>query len=185
MFVITVRYTPLDTYMTMLFITNIWNVMLELAPWLLFGTVLSTFCTNGCKQLIEQQLVASLIRKICPVWYSPTSMFLFRYPNWAETEKQGSSKGSTVGFLITTPQTGVDSLVSASFLGLQFLSSKLRLLRDGFDRRIVGRKELRRKISTVHQNVEKSISWFDAYAHGIDILRSIWRWLVFGILLSA
>ena len=41
-------------------------------------------------------------------------------------KKEGASDGATVGFLISTPQTGVDSiLVSASLLGLTFALYKV------------------------------------------------------------
>jgi uncharacterized membrane protein YraQ (UPF0718 family) len=40
--------------------------------------------------------------------------------------RDGAGKGAAIGFLISTPQTGVDSiLVSASFLGLPFALFKV------------------------------------------------------------
>ena len=176
--------------MISLLITNIWNVVLELAPWLLFGTLLSALLHKWLpNNWIEQQLRGKLgvIKSVlfgiplplCSCSVIPTGLGL---------EKQGSSKGSTVGFLIATPQTGVDSIaVSASFLGLPFALFKVAAaLVTGLIGGLWVEKEFPTETSdSIKRSVAKSTSWFDAYTHGIDILRSIWRWLVFGILLSA
>ena len=114
--------------MIMLFIENIWTVLLDLSPWLLFGSVLSALLYKWLpNNWIEQQLqgklgvlksvVFGIPLPLCSCSVIPTGLGL---------EKQGSSKGSTVGFLIATPQTGVDSIaVSASFLGLPFAMFKV------------------------------------------------------------
>src|SRR5210317_1598447 len=112
----------------MIFLQQIWMVLLELSPWLLFGTALSSLLHKLLPpNWIERQLhgkwgvlksvLFGIPLPLCSCSVIPTGLGL---------EKQGSSKGATVGFLIATPQTGVDSIVvSASFLGLPFALFKV------------------------------------------------------------
>ncbi len=176
--------------MITLFIENIWTVLLDLSPWLLFGSVLSALLYKWLpNNWIEQQLqgklgvlksvVFGIPLPLCSCSVIPTGLGL---------EKQGSSKGSTVGFLIATPQTGVDSIaVSASFLGLPFALFKVAaaLVTGLIGGLWVEREFPTETSSSLKPSEQKSTTWIGAYAHGIDILRSIWRWLLFGILLSA
>jgi len=62
------------------------------------------------------------------------------HPTALGLRNQGASKEATTAFMISTPQTGVDSLlVSASFLGWPFALFKLvAALCDGYDRRHLG-----------------------------------------------
>lgn len=176
--------------MVTLFLVNIWNVLLELSPWLLFGTALSALLykwlpTNWIKSQLQGKLgvlksvIFGIPLPLCSCSVIPTGLGL---------EKQGSSKGSTVGFLIATPQTGVDSIaVSASFLGLPFALFKVgAALVTGLVGGLWVESEYPTETGNISKKVEtKTKTWFGAWEHGIDILRSIWRWLVFGILLSA
>jgi len=173
-----------------LFLSNTWNVLLELSPWLLFGTALSGLLhrflpSNWIEKQLQGKLgvlksvVFGIPLPLCSCSVIPTGLGL---------EKQGSSKGSTVGFLIATPQTGVDSIVvSASFLGLPFALFKVgAALVTG----LIGGLWVEQQYPTVAQppiasTSSKEHTWSDAWEHSIDILRSIWKWLVFGILLSA
>ena len=176
--------------MVTLFLVNIWNVLLELSPWLLFGTALSALLykwlpTNWIESQLQGKLgvlksvIFGIPLPLCSCSVIPTGLGL---------EKQGSSKGSTVGFLIATPQTGVDSIaVSASFLGLPFALFKVgAALVTGLVGGLWVESEYPTETGNISKKVEtKTKTWFGAWEHGIDILRSIWRWLVFGILLSA
>lgn len=176
--------------MLSLFLSNTWNVLLELSPWLLFGTALSGLLhrflpSNWIEQQLQGKLgvlksvVFGIPLPLCSCSVIPTGLGL---------EKQGSSKGSTVGFLIATPQTGVDSVVvSASFLGLPFALFKVgAALLTG----LIGGLWVEQQYPTeakpiIGSTSSKEHTWSDAWEHGIDILRSIWKWLVFGVLLSA
>jgi len=107
-------------------------------------------------------------------------------------KKDGASDGATVGFLISTPQTGVDSiLVSASFLGWPFAIFKVLA---AFITGIIG--GLICSIFPEHQNANTEPTETSAASdarpglkesidHGMDIIQSIWRWLAFGVLVSA
>jgi len=101
---------------------DFWGTITEMSPYLLFGF----FVAGILSILISQNLVerhlggrgiwpllkASLFGiplPLCSCGVIPVSMSL---------HKHGASKGSTISFLLSTPQTGVDSiLVTLSLLG--------------------------------------------------------------------
>jgi uncharacterized membrane protein YraQ (UPF0718 family) len=106
-------------------IWDFWATVAEMSPYLLFGF----FVAGLLSVLISQRLVekhlggrgiwpllkASLFGvplPLCSCGVIPVSMSL---------HKHGASKGSTVSFLLSTPQTGVDSIfVTLSLLGPVF-----------------------------------------------------------------
>ena len=112
------------------FLHAAWQITVELAPALFLGLVLAG--------LLHEFLPAGLIRKhlagrgpravmnavlvgapmpLCSCGVVPTAISLRR---------QGASDAAATGFLISTPQTGVDSiLVSATFLGWPFALFKV------------------------------------------------------------
>lgn len=93
---------------------SFWNTMAEMAPWLLFGFVaagvLSVFFST---RWIERHLggqgagpvfKASLLGvplPLCSCGVIPVSAGLYRH---------GASRGATSSFLLSTPQTGIDSI---------------------------------------------------------------------------
>jgi uncharacterized membrane protein YraQ (UPF0718 family)/copper chaperone CopZ len=168
-----------------------WNVLLELAPWLLFGTILSSLLHKFVpKSVIQRQLsgrlgvVKSVLFGIplplCSCSVIPTGLGL---------RKQGSSDGATVGFLIATPQTGIDSIiVSASFLGWPFAFFKVgAALITGVVGGLLVKENPATPITSCggSEQPPSAPTWLDTWDHGIDLIRSIWKWLVFGVLLSA
>lgn len=106
-------------------LADFWATALEMSPYLLFGF----FVAGVLSVLVSQQLVerhlgsrgiwsilkASLFGVPLPLsscGVIPVSMSL---------RKHGASKGSTIAFLLSTPQTGVDSIfVTLSLLGPLF-----------------------------------------------------------------
>jgi uncharacterized membrane protein YraQ (UPF0718 family) len=108
-----------------LIITDFWDTIADMSPYLLFGF----FVAGLLSVLISQQFVerhlggrgvwpllkASLFGvplPLCSCGVIPVSMSL---------HKHGASKGSTIAFLLSTPQTGVDSIfVTLSLLGPVF-----------------------------------------------------------------
>jgi uncharacterized membrane protein YraQ (UPF0718 family)/copper chaperone CopZ len=108
-------------------------------------------------------------------------------------KRDGASTGASLGFLISTPQTGVDSiLVSASFLGWPFalfkvLAAALTGLLGGMlaDRFPEGDPS-ERDLGVAEPGGEDQARGLGAMlGHSHDLLASIWRWLVFGIVVSA
>lgn len=104
------------------FIMNIWNLILEISPYLLFGFlisgVLSIYLTvDTIKKYLGQNSYKSAIYAsilgvplpLCSCGVIPVSAYL---------RKHGATKASTSSFLISTPQTGVDSVfITYSLLG--------------------------------------------------------------------
>ncbi len=106
-------------------IMNFWATIVEMSPYLLFGF----FVAGALSVLVSQRLVerhlggrglwplfkASLFGvplPLCSCGVIPVSMSL---------HKHGASKGSTIAFLLSTPQTGVDSIFATySLLGPVF-----------------------------------------------------------------
>lgn len=112
------------------FLLNLWQVFLDLSPSLLLGLllagVLHAYLPKGLvhrgmsSPSLRSAWHASLIgvpMPLCSCGVVPAALAL---------KNEGASKGATTAFLISTPQTGVDSLlVSASFLGWPFAVFKL------------------------------------------------------------
>ena len=107
-----------------------WHVLQELAPWLLFGLLVAGFLHvvfpvsyirrhlggRGFVNVLKATLVG-VPMPLCSCGVIPTGIGLRR---------DGASDGASVGFLISTPQTGVDSFfVSASMLGWPFALFKV------------------------------------------------------------
>ena len=107
------------------FLHQLWQVMLELSPSLLLGLFIAGLLYLYLpRELVHRGLNCPDLRSaarasligvplpLCSCGVIPTALGL---------RDQGASKGATTAFLISTPQTGVDSLlVSASFLGWPF-----------------------------------------------------------------
>lgn len=168
-----------------------WNILLELAPWLLLGTVVASllhvFMPAGWleRQLSGYRGVARAVALGVPLPLCSCGVI----PAGLGLKKDGASDGSAVGFLISTPQTGVDSvLVAASFLGWPFALFKvgaaaLTGLIGGFLVEATGEAPTGGAApAPVHATAR---TWRDGVDHGVELLQVIWRWLVFGVLVSA
>ncbi|MCU0872034.1 MAG: permease [Pirellulaceae bacterium] len=171
-----------------------WNVLVQLAPWMLLGTFIAG--------LVHVLLPSGFIRRrlqgpggvlkavaigvplpLCSCGVIPAGLGL---------KKDGASDGACIGFLISTPQTGVDSiLVSGSFLGWPFALFKVLVaamtgLVGGW---LVDALPDHQNEAAKHPAAAAAPSGRrglrDLLAHGLDIVRSIWLWLVFGVLVSA
>ncbi|NKN31829.1 permease [Marichromatium bheemlicum] len=116
--------------MIMSFLAACWQVMVELSPSLLLGLVIAglmhVYLPRGfIHRGLNRPDMASVTRAtlvgvplpLCSCGVIPTALGL---------RNEGASKGATTAFMISTPQTGVDSiLVSAAFLGWPFALFKL------------------------------------------------------------
>ena len=106
-------------------ITDFWDTIAEMSPYLLFGFfVAGILSVLVSQQLVEKHLggrglwpllkasVFGVPLPLCSCGVIPVSMSL---------HKHRASKGSTIAFLLSTPQTGVDSIfVTFSLLGPVF-----------------------------------------------------------------
>jgi len=108
-----------------LIIMDFWATIAEMSPYLLFGFfVAGILSVLVSQQLVEKHLgggglwpllkasIFGVPLPLCSCGVIPVSMSL---------HKHGASKGSTIAFLLSTPQTGVDSIfVTFSLLGPVF-----------------------------------------------------------------
>jgi len=177
------------------FVTAVWNVTLELAPWLLFGTLVAGALhvllpadflrrhLEGSRGVFKAVLFGVPL-PLCSCGVVPVGLSL---------KKSGSTDGATVAFLISTPQTGIDSIfVSASMLGWPFAIFKLLsaavtgLLGGWLTNLNKSPTTSTSETSSEQQAPPASQNRLRAFLnHGDELLYSIWRWLVAGVLISA
>ena len=172
-------------------INAIWSITTELAPWLLLGTLVAALLHIWLPQgLLRRHLsgyggVAKAVTLGVPLPLCSCGVI----PAGIGLKKDGASDGAAVGFLISTPQTGVDSiLVSASFLGWPFALFKVVAagvtgLAGGWMVEATGGAVAQE--TTADATLERPRTWRDGVDHGLELIEVIWRWLVFGVLVSA
>jgi uncharacterized membrane protein YraQ (UPF0718 family)/copper chaperone CopZ len=110
--------------------------------------------------------------------------------------KNGASKGSSVSFLISTPQTGIDSvLVSYSLLGLPFaivrvLVALISGVIGGIITNIIGKNDTENNITSTQKSCttaskHSSHSLINVLKYGFnEFLMDIAKWLIIGILIA-
>lgn len=175
----------------------LWQITLDLAPALIAGLLLAGLLhvllpTGFVHRQLSRAGLGSTVKAVlvgvplplCSCGVVPTALALNR---------DGASRGATTGFLISTPQTGVDSiLVSATFLGWPFalfkvLAAAVTGLIGGL---IADRVEPTPAQSAPPPSGDASkpsprtiAAVADFAVH--DLLGSIDRWIVFGVLAAA
>jgi uncharacterized membrane protein YraQ (UPF0718 family)/copper chaperone CopZ len=171
----------------------LWQITLSLAPWLLLGMgiagVLHVILPPNFVRRhlsgragVAKAVVLGVPLPLCSCGVIPAGLGL---------KKDGASDGASVGFLISTPQTGVDSiLVGASFLGWPFALFKVAAaavtgLVGGWIADRKGTAAPSGEVESTSGQGRPSRGVREMTEHAIDILQSIWRWLVFGIVVSA
>lgn len=175
------------------FILSTWNVLLELAPWLLLGAAIGgvlhvvvpdSFLRNQLtgRGSVAKAVVLGVPLPLCSCGVIPVGLQL---------KKSGASTGSVVAFLTSTPQTGADSiLVSASMLGWPFAIFKVASaavtgliggwLADGNDRDDFSPLPIAEASAPAAKR-----SVHEVLLHAMELIQSIWGWLVIGVLVSA
>lgn len=171
-----------------------WDVLVQLAPWMLVGTVIAGLVhvllppgfihrrLQGPSGVLKAVGIGVPL-PLCSCGVIPAGLGL---------KKDGASDGACIGFLISTPQTGVDSiLVSGSFLGWPFALFKVVVaaitglaggwLVDALGGQAQGQAES--SLAEAPANRGRGVR--ELVTHGLDIIHSIWLWLVFGIVASA
>src|SRR6056297_2124057 len=91
-----------------------WDVLVESAPYVLFGF----FAAGFLKAYLPEQMVAKHLGKNSTASVLKASLFGIPLPLCScgvipaaiELRKQGASKGASASFLVSVPETGVDSI---------------------------------------------------------------------------
>lgn len=168
----------------------LWNVLLELGPWLLLGATASALLHRlapvdlARRQLqgrwgVVKAVALGVPLPLCSCGVIPAALGLRR---------QGASSGASLGFLIATPQTGVDSiLVSAGLLGWPFALLKMgaALVTGVVGGAFAERLPPAASQPAASEEPSEPRTWLGALRHGVELLRTIWRWLLLGIVVSA
>lgn len=204
-----------------LFLADSWRVLCELAPWFLLGAVIAG--------LIHGLAPVAFIKKRLQGYSGVLWSVLFGIPlplcscavipTGIGLRKSGASEGATVGFVIATPQTGVDSLfVTAALLGWPLALFKVVVaMALGSVAGFVIEYRERARTKLVPQSsptsggrslslpviqapgpppapppAPPSRGWTavaqyarDSFTQTIEIIRSIYLWILMGVVLSA
>ncbi|MEE2787116.1 MAG: permease [Myxococcota bacterium] len=168
-----------------------WCVLRAFAPWLLLGALVSGLMhaylprsfmgrvLRGRRGVLAGVAVGIPL-PLCSCGVIPAALGL---------KKDGASDGATMGFLISTPQTGVDSImVSAAFLGWPFALFKVAgaaltgLVGGALAERVTQSPPTPYDAA---QQDDALPGLREGLGHAMTVMRSIWGWIVVGIVLSA
>lgn len=188
------------------FFTTLWELTVDMAPYLLLGFLIAgllngAFSKDWLQRKMGRPGIGSSIKAsllgiplpLCSCGVIPTGVSFY---------KQGASKGATSSFLISTPQTGVDSiLVTYSMMGWAFaIVRPIVAFITGVLGGIWADQEKSEVLDTAGSSCEEGSTcsdcsddkpsngqhWFDRifkYAF-ITFLQDISRWLVLGLVLA-
>ena len=177
------------------FLNRCFATLCELAPWLLLGMLIA----GVMHVLLPKNFVKRRFRGIAGVFQSvllgvPLPLCSCGVvPAGIGLKNDGASDGASLGFLISTPQTGVDSfLVSASFFGWPFaifkmLSAAILGIAGGCLTEIISSDDPELPpTETSLETIEDSTPWPRRLcSHAMEVLESIWLWLLIGVVVSA
>ncbi|MFT5586394.1 MAG: uncharacterized membrane protein YraQ (UPF0718 family), partial [Cognaticolwellia sp.] len=171
------------------YLNNVWDICLELAPWLLVGAALSGllhgFLPKGFvrrhlsgRMGVLKAVALGVPLPLCSCGVIPAGLGL---------KKDGASDGAAVGFLIATPQTGVDSmLVSASFLGWPFALFKVAAAAiTGIVGGLLTDRGLPDQEVLPLEDEGPKPTYKQMFEHSLEMIQNIWGWLSIGVLISA
>jgi uncharacterized membrane protein YraQ (UPF0718 family) len=113
-----------------LLINNTWNLVAEMAPYLIFGFLVSGLLfwiirPEAVERLLGKPGLSAVI-KACLVGVPMPLCSCSVIPIAASLRKSGASRGATAAFISSTPQTGVDSIFATySLLGGLFTAVRV------------------------------------------------------------
>jgi len=182
-----------------LFFETLWDLTLEMSPYLLLGFLIAGLL-NGLfsKAWLQRQLgkpgLASSVKAsifgvplpLCSCGVIPTGVSL---------HNSGASKGATTSFLISTPQTGIDSiLITYGLMGWAYALARpiIAFVTGIFGGVLTDKLNENEKLNTPEScsscaSDQEKTHWFDRifkYAF-VDFLQDISRWLVIGLVLAS
>jgi len=182
------------------YLFHVWDILIELAPWLTLGFLVAgvlhaalprgfTHRKFGGKKFMDVARASALgvPLPLCSCGVIPAAIGL---------KKDGASNGAATGFLISTPQTGVDSvMVSGSFLGWPFalfrVTSALIMGLIGGSVVNLTEKNLKDEPSPMGDGNEAETGngrpWYiEVFSFGFGrLFRDIYGWIAVGVLAAA
>lgn len=183
------------------FFTSLLHILNEMSPYILLGFLIAGFLHvfirpeqmtrhlsgKGWRPVVKAALVGIPL-PLCSCGVLPTAIALRR---------QGASNGATTSFLISTPQTGVDSIAATyALLGLPFaIMRPIAALVGSFAGGMaVDRTDtvqpVAHTISIAHTAPDRSASLIrkiiETVRYGlVDMVASVGKWLVIGLVIAA
>lgn len=181
------------------YLNALWELTLEMSPYLLLGFLFAGILyvyfpkekvtrylgKNNFKSALNASLIGIPL-PLCSCGVIPTGISFY---------KNGASKGSSVSFLISTPQTGVDSILATyALLGLPlaiirpFIALVTGVL-GGLVTNSIEKHEIANtpKLPENQHSLRKSDNKVKTMLHYafVEFLQDISKWLVIGLLLAA
>ena len=180
------------------YIRDFVDILNEMSPYLLLGFLIAGvlhvgFPKDKINKYLGRRNITSVINAallgvplpLCSCGVIPTGISFY---------KNGASKGSSVSFLISTPQTGVDSImVTYSLLGLPFAIIRPIVafvtgviggaLTNTVDKQTTEPVELSHEEHKKGSNKNVMVRMFQ-YAF-VEFLQDISKWLIIGLLIAA
>lgn len=182
----------IKTYFIALF-----NLTADMAPYLLLGflfagllkvflpaNLMSKYLGKSSFSSVLNATILGIPLPLCSCGVLPAGISL---------HKNGASKGASVSFLVSTPQTGVDSiLVTWSMLGLPFaIIRPVAALLTGIAGGLLTNKIEKEKVKPTHPELQvqtkrqkPSVKEVFRYAF-VEMLNDIAKWLIIGLLIAA
>jgi len=179
---------------------EIFDLINEMSPYLLLGFLLAglmhAFVPNTLySKYLSKPSFSSVIYSamfgvplpLCSCGVIPTSMSLRR---------EGASKGATVSFLVSTPQTGVDSIIATySLMGLPFavIRPLVAFFTAIFAGQLVNTFDAENSVVEANNKNKDShtehISFFEkikeALNYGfVEMMQDIGKWLIIGLVIA-
>ena len=185
------------------YISDFFDILIEMSPYLLLGFLFAGilhvfFSKEKINSFLGKKNFRSVINAsllgvplpLCSCGVIPTGVSFY---------KHGASKGSAVSFLISTPQTGVDSIfVTYSLLGLPFAIIRPLvalvtgvlggLLTNIFDKKTSVEKaeNLPGNANSTQERPQHKNTFIEIFRYAfVDFLNDISKWLIIGLLIAA
>lgn len=180
------------------FFTDFMIILSEMSPYLLLGFFFAGLLYAFMpRQKIERYFSGNALKSsvLASIFGIPLPLCSCGViPTGAALYKNGASKGGTVSFLISTPQTGVDSILATfSLLGLPFaivrpLAALVTGISGGLITSRITREETNKTVIEENPQTEKSLGQRikNVFRYGfVDFIQDISKWLVIGLVLAA
>ncbi|MCB9201767.1 MAG: permease [Flavobacteriales bacterium] len=181
------------------FFTVFWQLVLEMSPWLLLGFLMSGILkvfvpasflqTHLGEPNFLSVVKASLLGvplPLCSCGVIPVTCSLY---------KNGASKGAVSSFLISTPQTGVDSIFATyAMLGLPFaILRPIIALFSGFVggglANVVFKDEKKQNYSFEQEETNYGTftqKWKEVFRYGfVSMVQDLSKWILIGLVLAS
>jgi uncharacterized membrane protein YraQ (UPF0718 family)/copper chaperone CopZ len=182
------------------YLIALWDLTLEMSPYLLLGFFIAGVLyvyfpkekvtrylgKNNFRSTLNAALIGVPL-PLCSCGVIPTGISFY---------KNGASKGSSVSFLISTPQTGVDSILATyALLGLPLAIIRpiIALITGIFGGLVTNSIEKKnhltsdQEVNGSEKSVDSSGSKLQKMFHYafVEFLQDISKWLIIGLLLAA